>query len=377
MDPWELTSAAVRARAGLAGDRLLAVQGNDGYFLYKFHPVSGGLKSGPGNLVRQAGCAYALGRAADRATEPDRRGILAAGAGRAIDVLLGRLVMDTGTLFIAELPRAGTPVRGKLGTMALSLAALQSSSLADRYQADRQRLAEAVLSWQRPDGSFRCRTDSLSVADDGTGQDYFPGEALMALAVEMRAGSPEAQCAMAAALSWYRARFRSQPTTAFVPWQIEAWRLYAEWSMYGEVPAVPNALECSEFVFEMADWLLQFQVGPPGCSPGLAGGYAQPGRMPGVSTSTYTEAIIRAFSLAQQFADGGRADRYREASLLGLNFMCRLQILADAARVFRDPVRTVGGTTASLSDLTMRCDYDQHALTAYLAALETGGLLEA
>lgn len=41
----------------------------------------------------------------------------------------------------------------------------------------------------------------------------------------------------------------------------------------------------------------------------------------------------------------------------------RLQIVSDAAHVFRDPVRTVGDTMASLSDLTMRCDHDQHVLT--------------
>jgi hypothetical protein len=28
-----------------------------------------------------------------------------------------------------------------------------------------------------------------------------------------------------------------------------------------------------------------------------------------------------------------------------------------------------------MSDMTIRCDYDQHTLTAYLAALETSGLM--
>jgi hypothetical protein len=85
--------------------------------------------------------------------------------------------------------------------------------------------------------------------------------------------------------------------------------------------------------------------------------------------------MIRAFSLAQQLAEVERAARYRQASLLGLNFVRRLQITPDTGHIFPDLVRTVGGTTASLSDMTIRCDYDQRALTAYLAALETGGLL--
>lgn len=369
----ELTAAAVQARARLAGDRLMGVQSADGYYLYKFHPFTKRETPGPGNLVRQAGCAYAVARAAEAAADPQRRAALASSASRAIDALLGRVVTEEGRLFIAEMPKADAPVSGKLGTLALTLAALQSPSLASRYATERQCLAEAVLCWQRPDGSFRCRTDSTSVADDGTGQDYFPGEALMALAAETRAGG---QRAMAAALPWYRARFRTQPTTAFVPWQIEAWKLYAEWAMSVGAPVVPDDVAASELVFEMADWILQFQIGACASHPDLTGGYAQPGHRPGASTASYTQAVMGAFSLARQRGDGDRASRYREASRLGLDFMRRLQIGPDAAVLFSDPARTVGGTTASFADMTIRCDQDQHALTGYLTALETG-LLEA
>jgi AMMECR1 domain-containing protein len=370
-----LTLAALRERAGLAADRLMRVQSSEGYYLYKFHPFTSRETPGPGNLVRQAGCAYALARAADGAEEMERQAVLASSASAVIDALLSRVAMEAGRLFIVDLPKAGGPVRGKLGTLALTLAALQSPSLASHYQAERQRLTEAVMSWQRPDGSFRCRTDSTSAADDGTAQDYFPGEALMALAVEVRAGCRDAQRAMAAALPWYRARFRAQPTTAFVPWQLEAWELYAGWALSVGEPVVPDARGPSEFVFEMADWTLQHQIGSAAWPPDLIGGYALPGRRPGASTATYTQAIISAFSLARQLADLDRASRYRKASLLGLDFARRLQIVPDTAVLFSDPIRTVGGTTASLSDMTIRCDHDQHALTAYLAALKTTDLL--
>ena len=371
----ELTAAALGARAGLATDRLMNVQESDGYYLYKFHPYTTRLTPGPGNLVRQAGCAYAIARAADSTTQPRRREEIAASASKVIDALLSRIVVEAGTSFIADLPAPGVPVRGKLGTLALTLAALQSPSLEGRYQAERERLSEAVLSWQRADGSFRCRSDSISVTDDATGQDYFPGEALMALAVEARAGCVNSQRALATALPWHRARFRAQPATAFVPWQVEAWRLYAEWAINAEAQAGPDAAAASEFVFEMADWMLRLQIGPTAAHPDLTGGYAWPGGTPGASTATYTQALIGAFSLARHFADAGRASRYHTASLLGLNFVRRLQITPDTAVLLIDPIRTVGGTTRSLSDMTIRCDQDQHALTAYMAALETRGLL--
>jgi len=371
----ELTPAALRERAHLAADRLMRVQSSEGYYLYKFHPFTDGETLGPGNLVRQAGCAYALAKAADAAADQQRRSALGSSASTAIDALLSRTAVEAGTLFIADPPRAGAPIRGKLGTLALTLAALQSPSLAIRYEPDRHRLAKAVLSWQRHDGSFRCRTNSASVADDGAAQDYFPGEALMALAIEVRAGGQDAQRVMAAALPWYRARFRAQPTTAFVPWQLEAWRLYAEWAVSLQAPMVPDVEAASDFVFEMADWILRLQIRSPTVHRDLIGGYAQWGRGPGASTATYTQAIIGAFSLARKLADADRADRYRTASLRGLDFVRRLQIVPDTAILFRDPIRTVGGTTASLSDMTIRCDYDQHVLTAYLAALDTTGLL--
>lgn len=376
VDPAELTSATLRERAGLAASRLATVQSGDGYYLYKFHPFVNREVPGPGNLVRQAGCAYALSRAADRAADEQSRGILTSSATRTMDALLSRITVDAGRLFIAEPPKADSPVWGKLGTLALSLATLQSPALASRYEPDRQRLVEAILSWQRPDGSFRCRTDSASVADDAIGQDYYPGQALTVLAVEARAGAPASRRAIAAAFPWYRARFRAQPATAFVSWQVEAWSRYAQWAMSAGGPVAPDARQCSDFVFEMADWLLQFQIRPAALHHDLTGGYAAQDRKPGLSTATYTEAMIRAFSLAQRLAEVERAARYRQASLLGLDFVRRLQIMPDTGHIFRDPVRTVGGTTASLSDMTIRCDYDQHALTAYLAALETSDLLD-
>jgi hypothetical protein len=123
---------------------------------------------------------------------------------------------------------------------------------------------------------------------------------------------------MAAALPWYRARFRAQPATAFVSWQVEAWSRYAQWAVGADGPVTPDARQCGDFVFDMADWLIQFQIRPAASHPDLTGGYAAQDRKPGFSTATYTEAMIRAFSLAQRFAEAERAARYRQASLSGL-----------------------------------------------------------
>ena len=180
---------------------------------------------------------------------------------------------------------------------------------------------------------------------------------------------------MAAAFPRYRARFRTKPTTAFILWQLDAWRIHATWSIGLARPVVPDARLSCEFIFEMAEWLLQFQLGRSASHPDFVGGFARPGRAPTNSSAVYTEAITRAFGIADLVGDRRRKNRYREASLLGLDFARRLQITPATGILFRDPMRTVGATTANLSDMTIRCDYDQHTLTLFLAALETGRLL--
>jgi hypothetical protein len=366
------TAESVRDSAQLAAGRLVTVQQDDGYYLYKFHPLTGIQALGPGNLVRQAGCAYAVARAADRTADVRVRTALAASASAAVDALLRRAVVDGENWLITE--AAGGPVWGKLGTMALTLAAVQNASLASRFAACRLPLTKAILSWQRSDGSFRCRSNSGSAADDASGQDYFPGEALLALAVEVRRGSHRALRAMSAAFPWYRSRFRDRASAAFVPWQVQAWVLYAEWAMNSGVLSAPSVRECADFVFEMTDWMLRWQVGLPS---GTTGGFAFSDRRPGCSSASYTEAVISAFSLAQQIGASGRAVRYRQSARLGLAFVRRLQFAPGDAALLADPGRAEGGTATSLSELTIRCDNDQHALTAYLAALQAQALLEA
>jgi len=360
----------VRKRVILAINRLLTVQASDGYFLYKYHLIKGLVKAGPGNLVRQAGCAYVLGRAAEMTGNPEQRNRLCKSASMTVDALLDRAVVDAGNFFIADLPKQGLPVRGKLGTLALMLAALQSKSLATFYSAEKSRLIHEILSWQRPDGSFRCRTDSVSVTDDASSQDYYPGEALLALAIEVQSGSEECHRAMIAALPWYRLRFRRNPTTAFASWQIMAWTAYASWSARMQVPTSSYSAAPTEFVYEMTDWLLQFQIRQSASEPDLIGGYSQDGRRPGISTASYTEAMICAASLARRLVDKERARRYRDASTMGLQFIYRLQVMPNTFYAGSDPLFAIGGTVSSLSDMTIRCDNDQHAISAYLTALQ-------
>jgi hypothetical protein len=134
--------------------------------------------------------------------------------------------------------------------------------------------------------------------------------------------------------------------------------------------------EIYQFVFEQVDWLLLFQHTEGRGSPReYWGGFKFP-TSPNFSSATYVEAILRACDLASLAADSGRVRRYREAALQGLEFLLRLQVLPGTEAFFPQPQLATGATTASLESFEMRCDYDQHFLTACLTAVDTSSLWE-
>ena len=366
----------VERAAKYALDRLLAVQDPAGFYLYKYHPFKERSASGPSSLVRQAGCAYAMAWGAEYEHDETHAQILALSAIRAVSYLLSfTMLMPSGGMYLHE-PGKESASRGKLGTIALTLLALQRGPLSKHYQKQRHELVTAILGLQEANGAFRCYTDSTSVAQDGMKQDFYPGESLLALCCEARAGSKECLEATERAFPWYRDHFKRRPTTAFVLWHVDTWRLLFEWCDHIGRQSPRNPAVYANFVFEMVDWLLQFQMNRAALHPDFIGGFARPGEKPGFSSATYIEAVIRAYGLAVCLLDTDRMQRYRRAALTGLQFLFRLQIAPETAFLFRNPAHAIGGTTRDLADFTIRCDYDQHAITAFLAALETPGLMD-
>jgi hypothetical protein len=368
-----VTRHAVLKSVTLAVTRLMHVQQSSGFFLYSAHPFLRRGESGPTNFVRQAGCSLAMARASELMSDPAIADACFESARRVIDALLENSIgLGNGGRFLVE---PGTNA-GKLGVTALTLAAMQCGRLADSYRDQRSGLSAAIISLQRSDGSFRCDNAAVSAEADGRAQDYFPGESLMALCRELNGGSPELQAVVEKAFPWYRNYFRRNPTTAFVPWQADAWRLFAEFSGGQPGPGAAEQSKYASFVFEMVDWLQQFQIDDGARTDEMTGGFSTSGSEPGNATASYTEAIVRAYGLASRLGAVRQMERHRRAARLAIGFLFRLQISPETAFLFVEPDGTVGGTTRSLRDMTIRCDYDQHTITALLAALESPGLLD-
>jgi len=188
--------------------------------------------------------------------------------------------------------------------------------------------------------------------------EFYPGQVLLALALEVDAGSREAAAMVDAAFEPYSKHFDSAPTTAFVGWHIDAWSRLA---------AATNREDYANFAFRQADWLLVKQIASSPI-PEHVGGFGKQNDVPGFSSIVYVEALVRALRLANLYGDKRRRDRYAEAVRRGLQFCRRLQLDSIPASFFPNQEKRSGGVALKLDNLNVRCDVVQHFLTMSLAA---------
>jgi AMMECR1 domain-containing protein len=375
VDPPAGDRSSVERALGLALDRLLAIQREDGSYLYRYRPFDDEIVPGSTNLVRQAGCAYAIARASEHVGDAARRVRLRDSAERCVTWLFSHGETDAdGALFLSEPDGRDQSRPRKLGAVALTLLAVQHGGLEESFARQRQALLTAILSRQNANGSFRCFSDTSTVADDGRAQRYYPGEALLAMTHEACRGEEAASEALRLAFPWYRGFFRRARHPAFVVWQAGAWAAMTTRTPPGARTA--PAGEHARFVFEMLDWLVGRQLTDADrVHPDFVGGFRTHSGRPDSSSATFTEAVMYGLSVARAVSDGQRADRYAAVARSALGFLLRLQVAPELAMMFPAPERAVGATTRSLTDFSMRCDYDQHLIAALGASLDEAAVV--
>lgn len=363
--------------------RLLRVQRADGSYAYQYDARTDTWDAGAFNLVRMAGSTYSVARiAAFLPHDHPLQAPAARSARRALDFLLARATPFPHAPhadYIAQGLRPHERQQGKLGALALTALATEFGELPQAYAEARRRLIDGLLTMQRADGLFRCSVGAEETGEE-TSQDFYPGEALLALAGAVRLGeTPRAPFAMLRALRHYQARFAKAPTSAFVLWQSDAWRCFLERLWESDRP-VPWATEeqaegIRDFIWAQIELLLARQVRPKrGVDPQRVGGFATGSASPTAASTVYAEAIIRAAGLAELCGDLPRARRYAEAARLALGFAARLYLWPCQRPFFVRPELTLGGSTLDLNGFILRNDFEQHLITAILAALETDTL---
>lgn len=194
--------------------------------------------------------------------------------------------------------------------------------------------------------------DEEAAYDPGELQHYVPGQVLLALAAaaRVRAFSIETQT-LHRAFRYYRHFFRYHRDFGQVSWLCMA---FAAWALE------TRNREYTEFVFEITDWILEFQHEHSGAF--LTD--HQPDT-PGYTSAVYLEAVAAAIRVADEFAPA-RSRRYQDAWRHGFTFLDRLIIQERDSSVLPNPEYAAGGLRENLYSGHVRIDFVQHSLAAIL-----------
>jgi hypothetical protein len=191
-------------------------------------------------------------------------------------------------------------------------------------------------------------------AEQLSGQDFFPGEALLALASDYERQPDERILkAFDASMTFYAEYFRLRRSPAFVAWQVQA---------FARMAMATNRGDFADFAFEQADWLVGQQLNSTNCNwPDLFGGIDSDDG-PSAASGIYLEALTDALSLARKRNDSARMARY-EIVVRGLTeFLLRIQVKPEEAYFARSRKDVIGGIRSTPASTKIRIDHCGHAL---------------
>lgn len=331
---------------------LLARQQSSGFFSIEYDPMKD-LHVVQPQFVRQAAAAMALSFSAARSGDPDE----GSAARRALNELLKGLRPWPGTTDAAFI--ATPDGQNKLGVTALVALALSDQPSAAEPDT-RRRLIEGILRLQAPSGLFQT---AFPPAISLEAQDYFPGEALLALARDYElAPSSRVNDAFDRGIGWYREHFRHRPSPVFVPWQTQAFAILALHT---------KRTDYVGFVYELTDWIAEAQVGAGAGEADLRGGILGPHDAGvGATTAAFLQGFVDAARVARRMDDRPRARRYEEFCREAARFILQLQIKPEETYYFPNPQDAIGAIRSNPSSCIARLDHAHHALIALIKTRE-------
>jgi len=183
-----------------------------------------------------------------------------------------------------------------------------------------------------------------------TGQDYYPGEALVALmSLYEYTKEEEYLIAVKNAFPYYVDYFRGNPNTAFVPWQSRA---------YHKLYKATKNKSVADFIFEMNDFILDKNYPQEECSNFYF--------LRGIPTAVFMEGVTKAYDIAKELGDEKRTQCYLNFIKEGSDYVVSLQVNESDQKV------AIGGFLGREISQIIRVDNNQHAVMALMDAYNLG-----
>jgi hypothetical protein len=341
--------------ARLASDWLVQQVQDDGRMVYLYYPSRGEESTG-NNMIRQWMATLALDRIAAFSDDESL-----------VELTKKNILYNLDHFYVVEDGLGLIDFQGevKLGAMALAALALHEHPDHSEFKSEIEALSAGIEKLWNEDGSFE--TFYRPEGRSGQNQNFYPGETLLfwsALYAENR--DPDLLNRFMQSFTYYREWHRQNINPAFIPWHTQAY--YNFWKLTGNE-------ELKSFIFEMNDWLLDFQE--IGSSPydDLSGRFydssrPQYGPPHASSDGVYLEGLVDAYLLAKENGDSQRQDAYALAIRYGIRSLMQLQFADEIDMYYISKTdKVLGGLRTTEYDNSIRVDNVQHGLMAMLKIL--------
>ena len=334
-------TARLEELVGLCAGYLARNQLEDGRFMLHYLAAENVLR-GRAGIARDCHAGWVLVRAA-RELGGD---VLRTSADRAVATMGSMLRRDADGTWLAS--DDGRPA---IAEIAFTLLALSGLDVDHPLRAHARELATTL--WNCVDRHGRLRTHKAREHDADAYQDFYPGEAMLALGRACRAGIAQPdERVLERIRSYYLHRCRHRHHLGQTSWWIQA---AAEWA------AVTGDTRWSDFAFEIAARM-------PGLQSAASGGFLtdfQPDS-PGATTAFFLEGLGAAAGLARAAGEDKLHSTYASAWDRGVRFLDRLVYHERDASLLPNPAFAVGGLRSSLVCSEVRIDFVQHFLSTLL-----------
>lgn len=212
--------------------------------------------------------------------------------------------------------------------------------------------ARGIMAQQNTNGSLNTHFFSNDITNS---EDYYPGEALLALMSLYQSTHDSRYLAtVERALPYYMNYWNTHPNTAFTVWQSRSSRMLYDIT---HNPVIPP------FVFSMGDYILNYYEPAKTCS-----GYDV---QKSAALSAHVEGVVAAYTIAHEVGDTKRANCYAQFIREASDYIVSRQI-TDTSEF---PSEAIGGFLTNTTSDTLRVDRNQHAVMALIEAY-TAGVLE-